>query len=193
MLSLKGVVNMDSSRQEHTRQSKSESYMAIGASLGIPFGLLLFDGNIAFGLVTGMLLGLSLGSIHDQLDHTPRNSYFGMAAGGAIGLIVGILVGQTPLGFLLAIGASFGIAFGMIADTPGQTVAIPAMGAICGSILGALLGILAGLLHGWHARAIGYAHTYLISMPFIDDYVFAGAGMLAAIGIWLGMRINRKR
>ena len=108
-------------------------------------------------------------------------------------MAAGILIGQIQPGFLVVIGASLGLACGTIEDTPDQTLTLPVVGAIAGSILGAGPGILAGWLHGWHASVTGYSHTYLLSLPFMDGYLFAGAGVIAAMGIQYGMHHNRKR
>jgi hypothetical protein len=177
------------------RETKSStgSFMAIGASFGILIGLLLFDGNIAIGLVSGMLLGSALGSIRDRLTVTPINTYPRTATGALAVLVLGFILGRSQAGILALVGAFFGMSFGMIVDTPGQSAVRPVLSAIVGSILGAGLGILAGLLHEWHAHVIGYDYSTLLSMPFIDDYVGTGAVLVAAFGVCFGMRHIHER
>ena len=184
---------MQKSKGSHETTSATGSHMAVGASFGILIGLLLFDGNIAMGLVTGMLLGSALGSMRDRLDSAPVNTYFGTAIGAAVGLVFGFILDRAQAGFLAVVGASFGMVFGMIVDTPGQNAARPVLGAIAGSLLGVGLGVLTGLLHGWHASVNGYDHSMFLSLPFVDDYVGASAVIVAALGLWFGLRQNQKR
>jgi hypothetical protein len=184
---------MQEPKESRENVSATGAYMAVGASFGILIGLLLFNGNIAMGLVTGLLLGSALGSIRDRLDETPVNTYLGTAAGALAGLTFGFILNRSQAGILAVVGASFGMAFGMIVDTPGQSVGKPVLFTSVGWILGMGLGILVGLLHGWHATVIGYDHSMFLSLPFIDDYVGAGAVIVAALGLWFGLRQNQKR
>lgn len=62
---------LDSSNEDqpHKKEKKSSSFaglgIALGASLGFIFGLLLFEDNLAVGIGIGVALGLIIGSAMD--------------------------------------------------------------------------------------------------------------------------------
>jgi flagellar biosynthesis protein FliR len=108
---------------EKTNRRKKSS-VGLGIAMGLPLGgvlgLLPLAGNVGWitGVGIGLVVGIVIASIADDLGRTPVYTLSGVFSGALVGAIAGLLLEILLVSFgYPALGMWFGAAVGLVAGT----------------------------------------------------------------------------